>query len=73
MRQLPKARHDDGKQAVIEQQTVMREYFCKTTERGLGQLHAIVSAFNCSILRTLFVLRFLFAKYLGKIKATFFS
>ncbi len=43
MRQMTETRPDDGRQTQTWQQTVMREEYAETAERGLGHLHAIVS------------------------------
>jgi len=41
--QKPKARHDDVQHSVAWQQTVMREAYAETEERGLGLLQRFVS------------------------------
>ena len=43
--QQPTARPDDGQRTVNKQQTVLREEYIETTERGVGLLHGFVSAF----------------------------
>lgn len=41
--QKPKPRPDDGQQPLTNLQTVMREEYCKTAERGFGRLQGFVS------------------------------
>ena len=41
--QTPKARHNDGQRPLTRQQTVMRQEYAKTAERGLGRLQRFVS------------------------------
>jgi hypothetical protein len=67
MRQQPKARPDDGQRTVNTHQTGMREEYFEIVERGLGLLHAIVSASYCCISRILLALRLSFVNSIAQI------